>query len=91
MPQWYELNVCRAHNGTCTFYDTTAYVFAANVCEVLNRYRRMPGLKKKKLKKIAPLSEKESLELEKRIADEGPISLSKAKRTWYYLNLAEQN
>lgn len=88
MPQWYISQVCRAHHGAGVFDYVRIGVFAANVCEVLNRHKKMPGIKKDNFKDIVPLSQMESSELERRIAEEGRIPLSKAKKTWYYLDLA---
>ena len=92
MSQWYKLVVQRAHMGAGRQDTTTAYIFANNITEVLNRYKIMPGVKRYREEKyrfpdIFPLSDKDSQELEKIIVQEGRLPLDKAKKSWYYKEL----
>ena len=70
MSQWYKLVVQRAHIGAGRQDTTTAYIFANNIAEVLNRYKNMPGVKnyikeKNRFPDVSPLPAKDALELEK--------------------------
>jgi len=87
MAQWYKVNVYRAHRGTGRSESVLTFFHANNVLEIIQRYKRMPGVKRnirKSFPDITPLSEKETGELEKRIIAEKIIPLERAKRTWYY-------
>jgi len=90
--QWYKVNVYRAHIGSGRRETKTAYIFAEDISKVLDRYKTMPGVKRSLVKNtsfpnITSLSENDSIELEKRIIEEGRIKLSTARRTWYYNQL----
>ena len=88
MKHWHRVTVYRGHIGTGRNECVTAYVYAEDAVEVLKRYHIMPGVRKYpriyNFPNIFQLSQDESMELEKRIIDEGRISLDKAKKTWYY-------
>lgn len=89
MGQWYEVSVYRAHRGAGRKETTRGYIFAEDIMGVMKRYRHMPGVKRSigrnsPFPNINPISPQESSALEKRIQDEKIISLSRAKKTWYY-------
>ncbi len=87
MAQWYKVNVYRAHRGTGRNESVLTFFHAKDVLEIIQRYKRMPGVKiniHKFFPDITLLSEKEIGELEKKIIAEKIISLERAKRTWYY-------
>jgi hypothetical protein len=85
---WHKVRVYRADHKPRALYDSFAYIFAADAVEVLDIYRAIPGIKHSPSKgarfpDILHLSSKEVQKLEREIIKEG-ISLSKAKKTWYY-------
>lgn len=86
--QWYKVEVFRAHQGTGRSESTTAFIHAKNPVEVLDRYKRMPGVKRDlrtcHFPTALPLSEQEAVELEERIERERRVPLDVAKKTWYY-------
>jgi len=88
MAQWHKVSVFRAHLGHRARFTTTAFVFAEDAMGVIKRYSCMPGVKRHisrdTMPNISPLSEPEARELEKRIIEEGFISLEEARRSWYY-------
>jgi len=88
MEHWHKVTVYRGHIGAGRNECVTAYIYAENAGKVFERYKTMPGVKRNprggNFPNIFRLSQDESMELEKRIIDEGRILLNEAKRTWYY-------
>ncbi|MEK6890562.1 MAG: hypothetical protein AABX03_00325 [Nanoarchaeota archaeon] len=89
--KWFKLNVYRAHQGTGRLRDQVAYIFAENVLQALNRYQKMPGIKRnlgrghtRPVPDIVKLTEQQSSDLELKIANSQRVSLETAKRSWYY-------
>jgi len=73
-----------AHQGGGKFRDTTNYIYANDVVEVLARFRRIPAVKRSRsIPTIEPLSAEESAALEKIIA-ENNVNLERARATWYF-------
>jgi len=90
MGNWYKVKVYMCHGSNHKRRsESTAYIFADSFQDVLNRYRIMPGVRRS-IQKSAPmpdidlLSKEDSTSLEQKIVDEDRISLTKAKRKWYY-------
>lgn len=73
-----------AHQGAGTYRDTTNYVYASSILEVLSRYRKMPCVKRDKhVPTIEKLDESAASKLEEEItANNVPLNL--ARRTWYF-------
>lgn len=88
MNSWYSVKTYRAHKGTGKRETVRAFIYAHDVVDVLDRYRRMPGVKKSMEGNCFPemyqLSEEDGKKLEQRILQEKRIPLKKAKNTWYY-------
>lgn len=88
MEDWYKVSVYRAHQGTGRSQTTPAYVFASDPTEVLNRYKRMHGVKRNigngPFPKILKISSNEELEDIANLIKKRGISVKKAKRTWVY-------
>ncbi len=84
MEKWYRVSGYKAHQGTGNKQGAVMYIFAENIMDVLNRYKKVPGIKRSRYRDIIPLSEKQTLTLENIIINSGKISLEKAKRTWFY-------
>ena len=89
MGQWYKVEVYRGHQGRGYSSPVQAYIFANDAAGVLERYKKMPGVKRSIrirpfFPNILPLPLTEALGLERRIIEEGRISLNKARRSWYY-------
>jgi len=95
MGNWYEVLICRAHQGGYNAKKAKfakAAIFAENFLEVIDRYKKMPGVKRSFNKgspfpTITMLSEEDSLNLEKMITFDRRISLNKAKKSWYYISM----
>ena len=84
MKNWYKVNCPMAHQGAGNQRDTTNYVYAQNILEVLSRYRKMPGVKRDRhVPTIIKMNESDASRLEEEIiANKVPLDL--AKRTWYF-------
>ena len=91
MGQWHKVLGYRAHTHTRHQNSVIIYIFAENAGDVLKKYQKMPGIHRRpnpgKFPSIYPLSTEEETELERSITDRGRISLSKARKTWYYPEL----
>jgi len=88
MGKWYKVSVYRAHQGTGRSQTTLAYVFASDMTKVLDRYEKMPGVKRNfrngPFPKISKMSSNEELEDIANLIKKRGISVKKAKRTWVY-------
>lgn len=73
----------RGHEGARKQKELTAYLFAENPVEVRDRIIEMPAVRGR-YKSIRRISDDQAMRLEKRIVDEGRITLEKARETWYY-------
>ncbi len=85
MKNWYKVTVYRAHTGN-KIHCTTAYIYAENINEILDRYNTMPGVKRN-LNNSKPfpditklLNDKEP----KKLLKKAGISEERAKKTWIY-------
>jgi hypothetical protein len=93
MENWYKVIVHRCHGSNHKKrIESTAYIFANDTQEVLNRYHTMPGVRRNigrsaPMPNISLLSEEEARSLEKLINEKGKNSLGRAKKTWYYEKL----
>jgi len=83
MEQWYRVVAARTRQGAGKYVDTVNYVYANDAGQVLERFRKMPGVKKGRIPRVMPLTREESTELEKRIMDTN-FNLERAKATWFY-------
>ena len=83
MKQWYKVIIAMAHQGSGKYRDTTNYIYANNVAEVLDKYHNMRGIKRRFTPTIEQLSLEEGTELEKKIIA-NQVNLQRAKKTWYY-------
>jgi len=85
MKNWYKVTVHRAHTGN-KGHCTTAYIYAKDICEVLEKYKTMPGVKRNLGKAPFPdiskvlKDDKKPKELIKKVN----ISEEKAKKSWIY-------
>lgn len=83
MGKWFIVKAYRGHIGRGGFSVET-YIFGENAVDVLQKYRKMPGVQRSKTPTITLLSDEDGLNLEKLIEREGRISLDKARKSWYY-------
>jgi|GEM_PF-5348033 hypothetical protein len=84
MKRWYRIDCIKAHEGAGKHIPTTNYVYVHDASEALERYRRMPGVKRSKTPNIRALTEEESGELEEKIKNTPGVGLEKAKKEGYY-------
>ena len=83
MKKWYKVTVGIAHQGSGKYRDTTNYIYANNIGEAFQRFKRMPGVKRSRTPNIEPLNDEESVELERRIIVNG-INLQRARDKYYF-------
>lgn len=83
MKHWYLVRMQRAHCGTGRSEEKSCCIFAENIIQVLNRYKRIPGIKTRFTPNISQLSAEDSSKLEREINNNG-VSLDRVKATWYY-------
>lgn len=84
MANWYKIGCKLGHQGTGNSLDTANYVFADDVMDALDKYRKHAhGVKKQFTPDISSLSPEDSLTLEERIRKSG-FPLHEAKRTCFY-------
>ena len=87
MDKWYAIEVYRAHRGAGRYESIPAYIYAQDVVSALNRYKKMPGVKRsfpRFFPSVRILTGLESKNLEILILKEGKKSLKEAKASWYY-------
>jgi len=46
MAKWYKVSVYRAHQGRGNYNSVTAFIFANDPCEVLDKYKQLSGVKR---------------------------------------------
>jgi len=86
MKFWYKVNGELGHAGAGNFNEALINIYANDICQVLDIYKTVPGIKKgiESIQSIRPLSKEEHIELEERINKYGKVSLAKAKDDGYY-------
>ena len=80
--QWYYMAIKLGHQGPKKFLDVETFVWVRNPLEAITIYKKMGGIKNKYIPDIRPLNSEESLELEKKILEDG-LSLDDARKKWY--------
>ena len=81
--EWYKAACYIAHQGTGKKLDVPNYIYAEDIIAVLDRFKKIPGMKRNKAVTVTALSPEEVGELEAKIIAQG-IAISEAKRTWFY-------
>ena len=84
MTQWYKILGYMAHQGTGNLQSIIVYIFANDIIHALNKYKKVPGVKRDDYKDIVPLSKEDSIKLEDIIINDRKVSLSTVKNTCYY-------
>mgnify|MGYP001587398736 CR=1 FL=1 len=87
MSIWYKVTAYTAHNGAGREYSKTVYMYVPNPVSALNRYKRLPGIKRHMMKRfpdVVPLSHKEINNLEERIVQENRMSVLEARSLRYF-------
>lgn len=86
--QWFRITGYKAHVGTNKEYTIRIYIYEKGLLEALDRYKTIPGIKKKisstKFPDVTPLTKAEQYVLEEEIKMSN-ITLEKAKDTWFFL------
>jgi hypothetical protein len=87
--RWFKVSAFRAHIGTGKELTVPIFIFERDVISVLDKYKTIPGIKKKisttKFPDIYELDETDALVLEEFIKHEGHVSLERAKEKWFSL------
>jgi len=86
---WFRITGYKAHVGTNREDTVCIFIYERGLLEALDRYKTIPGIKKKisstKFPDITPLSEAEQFILEEKIKMSN-VTLERAKETWFFLN-----
>lgn len=87
--RWFKVLAFRGHLGAGKEATVPIFIFERDMISVLDRYKTIPGIKKKisttKFPDIHELDKTDALVLEEFIKRKGQISLERAKERWFLL------
>ena len=87
--RWFKVSAFMGHVGAGKEAVVPIFIFEKDVVSVLDRYRTIPGIKKRirttKFPDIHELDENDTLVLEQYIKRNGPVSLDRAKEKYFLL------
>ena len=83
--RWYVVEALSTHRGAGSEYPHYLGIYAKNSAQVLEKFRRARGVKKRSLPTMKPLSEEMGLELEENILSKKRVDLELARNTYYHL------
>ena len=88
--RWFKVSGFKAHMGAGKELTVPIFIFERDVVSVLDRYKTIPGIKKKirtgtNFPDIYELDEIDVHVLEDFIKHEGHVTLGRAKEKWYWL------
>jgi len=87
--RWFKVSGFRGHLGAGKELTVLIFIFERDVVSVLDKYKTIPGIKKKisttRFPDIYELNKTDTLVLEEFIKDKGHVSLERAKEKWFLL------
>ena len=87
--RWFKVSAFRGHLGAGKELTVPIFIFERDVVSVLDKYKTIPGIKKKisttKFPDIYELDKTDALVLEEFIKREGHITLGRAKEKWFWV------
>ena len=87
---WFKVSAFRGHMGAGKELTVPIFIFEKDVISVLDRYKTIPGIKKKlstsKFPDVYELKKSDVLVLEEYIKRKGSITLEQAKEKYFMLS-----
>jgi hypothetical protein len=85
--QWYKVTVYRGHRGAGRTETEIGYCYREDIIQVIKGYKTLPGVKRscrRNFPDIFPLSEEESITLEKRLMNKKDMPIEVIRKRWHF-------